>query len=93
MKTKILLLISSLILTGNLLTQQWVNNYDFQSSYSGYSVVMMQFLNANTGYVNLRNSAGNVKMLKTTTKGNSWNEINSFNMYSYNGALPFFCFP
>lgn len=92
MKTKILLLLSSLIITGNLLAQQWVNNFDFQSSYNGYSVVMMQFLNANTGYVNLRNSTGNVKMLKTTTKGDSWNEINSFNMYGYTESRPFFVF-
>jgi len=92
MKTKILLLISSLILTGNLLTQQWVNTYDFQSSYSGYSVVMMQFLNANTGFVNMRNSAGSVKMLKTTNKGNSWNEISSFNMYTNTESRPFFVF-
>lgn len=90
MNTKIMIA-GLLIFIANLNSQQWVNNYDFQSSYSGYAVVQMQFLNANTGWVSLKN-AGNVRMLKTTNKGNTWFQINSFDMYTYSSSRPYFVF-
>lgn len=69
-------------MVSNLFTQQWINNYNFSANYPGYNVIQMQFLNADLGFTRIR-SGNTIKILKTTNRGTTWNEINSYNVYPY----------
>lgn len=90
MKTRILVLIL-IINFPYVYSQQWINNYDFQISNPGYTVVQMQFLNVYTGWVSLRSGA-NIRILKSTNRGSAWFQINSYDMYAYSNSKPYFIF-
>lgn len=81
MNTKSIILCITFMVS-NLFTQQWINNYNFSANYPGYSVIQMQFLNADLGFTRIK-SGNTIKILKTTNRGTTWNEINSYNVYPY----------